>query len=176
MKTLFLIAFFALIFSPKADADIDWVRFSFQFGSSTLDYDGTETTGTGYSATTELFMNKNWGYIINAGSSSTDTNDVNVNGSYARSLEVVNRYVQAGGFFFPIERLRVAAGPGIHFVDSELKRLNSSSDNSATYMGPFASIGYRLPIEKILLGAQYNYASFGPNSQSDIFILIGAQF
>lgn len=176
MMIAVLASVFSGLFSQNAMADIDWVRFSFQFGSSTLDFDGAETTGTGYSATTELYMNKKWGYIINLGSSSTDTNEVNINGSYVRSLEVVNRYVQGGAFFFPIERLRIAAGPGVHFVDYELKRLNSSVEESATYLGPFASIGYRLPIEKIVLGAQYNYATFGENSQSDIFILIGAQF
>lgn len=160
-----LLALLTLISLP-VKADLKWVNFSFLFGGSTLVADGTSTYGYGWSAISELYTQENSGYLLSVGSATTEAN----------RIEIDNRFLQAGYFLSPFKGLRVAAGPSFNWIDQEVRTLTSNETDSSTYAGPFVNIRYTLPIEVLVLGAQYNYVTFGEYTQSDIFILIGAAF
>lgn len=161
----------------SARADIQWVNFSFQFGTSTLDVDGSTTRGSGWSATTEIYTAEDSGYLLNVGSSTTSATDVDYFGTEVERIQVQNRYLQPGAFFFPMEGLRLAAGPSLNWIEQEIEYSDDSEeDESREFAGPFFNVSYRLPIEKLVLGAQFNYVSFGEYTQSDLFFLVGASF
>lgn len=169
----FLVFIFAL---PCAYADIKWVRFSFQFGGSSLQVNGRDTYGNGWSATTELYTSEKSGYLVNVGASHTEAESINFFGTKVASLEIDNRYLQPGAFWFPLKGLRLAAGPSFNWIDQELEVLGDKSEENRSFAGPFVNLSYRLPLESVILGAQYNYASFGDYAQSDLFFLLGFAF
>lgn len=164
-----------LLILPMAQA-FEYVNFSFQFGTSTLLVDEERTQGFGWSFTGELYVDDQSGLLLNYGNSTTEATDVTIHDQEVERLTVVNRYLQAGPFFFPFKGLRVGAGGSFHRVEQELKMQNSTEEDSGNFGGPFFNISYTLPIERLLLGAQYNYVSFAEYSQSDLFFMLGLSF
>lgn len=177
LKNLAL-AFIVLAVSGSANADIEWIGFTFQFGASTLDVDGEKAYGSGWSATTELHtVPKKKGFLLNVGSSSVEADSGKFFGKEFDRLEIQNRFIQPGAFFYPLKGFRVAAGPSFNWINQDVRYGDGSDEEaSASFGGPFFNLAYRLPLDTAVLGAQYNYVSFGNYVQSDLFFLIGLSF
>ena len=176
LKSLFLALLSLVLSLNTAHADVQWIDFSFQFGGSTLDVNGNSTYGSGFSATTSLFHSENSGYLINVGASHTEASSGNFFGNRVTKLEIDNRYIQPGYFHVPFKGLKLAVGPSFNWVDQKIVYATSSDDQSRSFLGPFFTVSYRLPIQTLVLGAQYNYVRFGDYTQSDLFFLIGLAF
>lgn len=167
---------FCLFFVFSGAQAFEYVNFSFQFGTSTLNVDGESTRGFGWSVTSQLYVDQTSGLLVNYGSSSTEASDVVIHDQEVELITVDNRYLQTGPFFYPLKGLRAAAGGSFHRVEQELEMAASTDSESANFAGPFFNLSYTLPIENVLLGAQYNYVSFADYSQSDLFFMLGLAF
>lgn len=174
MKKLLI---FLIVFTSQARGDIELVNFTLQFGASQLDVDGETTRGFGLSATTELYQSLTHGWTVTYGNATTTADDIEINDKDASDVSITNKYLRLGPFYSPYPGLTIGAGGSFHRINQDIDYTdNTDEDTSTNYGGPYFNLGYILPIDYYILGAQFSYVSFGQYSQSDLFLNFGYRF
>ena len=171
MKKILITLFFI---SNLSLADTKLVNFTLQFGTTSLNVDGERTEGFGLSAATEIYFTNVYGWNLIYGNATTTADDIEIDGKEATDVSITNQSLRVGPFYSPLKGLRVGGGATFNRVNQDVDFADSTRDDSSrNFGGPYVGVAYDLPIENIILGAQFNYASFGDYDQTDLFLNFG---
>lgn len=164
--------FLFLLVSFSARASIEAYNFGLIFGTANLKKSGEEQThGSGLTLRTELFLDEDWGVLVSAGSSQTESDDlVGLN-----NPEFKYNTLQLGGgiFKYLYEYFRVAGGLVYLNIDEEHNKIGSSDSFKYDELGFFTEAGIKYPVGNIVVGLDYIYQATDKFKQSGIFLIFG---
>jgi len=158
---------------------VEAVNYTIRFGSDNISKDGVNSSGSGLSLQAEVYLTKEYGVLATYGQSSTESNEsvLTPSGQFEPSLSIENQYIQAGGFYYVFEGLRLAAGLSLHNIDvTENVAPSTYETRSESFNGVFANIAYSYRFQKLLLGAEYSIIRFDEYGQSGLALIIGLYF
>ncbi|MBC74718.1 MAG: hypothetical protein CME64_01765 [Halobacteriovoraceae bacterium] len=163
-----------LLFSLNALADTKLVNFTIQFGTSSLSVDGEETDGFGLNASTELYFTNVYGWNLVYGNATTTAEDINIYSKEAEDVSINNQSLRVGPFYSPLKGLRLGSGASFTRIKQDINYTdNTEDDSSSLFATPYLAVAYDLPIEHLILGAQFYYANFGDYEQTDLLLNFG---
>lgn len=170
-----MIRFFIILFFINNAFSFESYKVSFIFGSSNLQKMGEQQTyGSGLILRTELYEDEDWGYLVNAGVSKTESDEM-IGGK--NEFIYNSKTLQTGGFLSFANFFRVAAGISYFNIDEEHTTMtNGSKKFQHNIFGPFYEIGIIKNFNNFEVGIDYVAHFVDDFKQNGLYFFVGIGF